>query len=92
MPGGNMGPGMGNGGGTAMPPATSMPFYDRTQQSVVSASDLRDYGASVWLSVPLHAGLSLSSVVSRSVPFHLTTIRVSIGVDLARLLFPGKHF
>jgi hypothetical protein len=92
MPGGNMGPGMGNGGGTTMPPATSMPFYDRTQQSVVSASDLRDYGASAWLSVPLHAGLSLSSVVSRSVPFHLTTIRVSIGVDLARLLFPGKHF
>jgi hypothetical protein len=75
-----------------VPPATSMPFYDRAQQSVVSASDLRDYGASVWLSVPLHAGLSLGSVVSRSVPFHVTTVRVSIGVDLARLLFPGKHF
>ena len=94
MPGGNMGPGMGtgNGGGMTVPPATSMPFYDRAQQSVVSASDLRDYGASVWLSVPLHAGLSLGSVVSRSVPFHVTTVRVSIGVDLARLLFPGKHF
>ena len=94
MPGGNMGPGMGtgNGGGMTTPPVTSMPFYDRAQQSVVSASDLRDYGASVWLSVPLHAGLSLGSVVSRSVPFHATTVRVSIGVDLARLLFPGKHF
>ena len=94
MQGGNMGPGMGTstGGAMTMPPATSMPFYDRAQQSVVSASDLRDYGASVWLSVPLHAGLSLGSVVSRSVPFHVTTVRVSIGVDLARLLFPGKHF
>ncbi len=94
MPGGNMsfGMGMGNNGETTMPPATSMPFYDRTQQSVVNASDLRDYGASVWLSVPLHTGLSLSSVVSRSVPFHLTIVRVSIGVDLVRLLFPGKHF
>jgi hypothetical protein len=94
MPGGSMGPGMGtgNGGGMTTPPATSMPFYDSAQQSMVSASDLRDYGASVWLSVPLHAGLSLGSVVSRSVPFHVTTVRVSIGVDLARLLFPGKHF
>jgi hypothetical protein len=94
MPGGSMGPGMGtgNGGGMTTPPATSMPFYDSAQQSMVSASDLRDYGASAWLSVPLHAGLSLGSVVSRSVPFHMTTVRVSIGVDLARLLFPGKHF
>jgi hypothetical protein len=94
MPGGSMGPGMGtgNGGGMTTPPAASMPFYDSAQQSMVSASDLRDYGASVWLSVPLHAGLSLGSVVSRSVPFHVTTVRVSIGVDLARLLFPGKHF
>ena len=94
MPGGSMGPGMGtgNGGGMTMPPATSMPFYDNAQQSMVSASDLRDYGATVWLSVPLHAGFSLGSVVSRSVPFHATTVRVSIGVDLARLLFPGKHF
>lgn len=94
MPGGSVGPGMGtgNGGGMTMPPATSMPFYDSAQQSMVSASDFRDYGASVWLSVPLHAGLSLGSAVSRSVPFHATTVRVSIGVDLARLLFPGKHF
>jgi hypothetical protein len=94
MPGGNMGPGTGtgNGGGMTTPPATSMPFYDSAQTSVVGASNLRDYGPSVWLSVPLHAGLSLGSVVSRSVPFHVTTVRVSIGVDLARLLFPGKHF
>ena len=94
MPGGNMGSGTGtgNGGGMTTPPATSMPFYDSAQTSVVGASKFRDYGPSVWLSVPLHAGLSLGSVVSRSVPFHVTTVRVSIGVDLARLLFPGKHF
>ena len=92
MPGGNTGSGMGNGGGTTVPPSTSMPFYDRAQQSMISASDLRDYGASMWLSVPLRAGLSISSAVSRSIPFHTSTVRVSIGVDLARLLFPGKHF
>jgi hypothetical protein len=92
MPPGNMGPvmGTGNSGGRTMPPATSMPFYDRAQQSVVSASDLRDYRASVRLSVPLHTGLSLNSVVSRSVPFHLTTVRASIGVDLCAPALPRQ--
>jgi hypothetical protein len=90
MPGGGMGSGM--GGGVTMPPVSSMPSYNSTQPSVVSASALRDYGASVWISVPLHAGVSVSSVLSRSVPLHLTTVRVSLGVDVARLLFPGKRF
>ncbi len=88
MPGGAMGPGM----GITIPPATPMPFYDHAQPSVVKADDLRDYGPSAWLSVSLHAGLSFHFVVSRSVPFQLTTVRVSMGVDLGHLLFPGKHF
>lgn len=92
MPGGSMGPGMGNGGTTVMPPVSSMPFYDRAQHSTVSASELRDYGASLWVSIPLHTGISLNSVVVRSVPFHLTTVRIGVGIDVAHLLFPGKHF
>jgi hypothetical protein len=92
IPGGSMGSGMGHGGGMTTPPATSMPIYDRAQQSVVKADDLRDYGPLAWFSIPLHAGLSINLVVSRSVPFQLTTVRVSMGVDLGYLLFPGKHF
>ena len=92
MPGGGMGTGMGSGGGMTMPPVTSMPFYLAAQHSVVSASDLRDYGASFWLSIPLHSGLSFNTVVARSIAFHLTTVHVGVGIDVARLLFPGKRF
>jgi hypothetical protein len=92
MPGGSMGPGMGNGGTTAMPPVSSMPFYDQAQHSTVSASELRDYGASLWVSIPLHSGISINTVVTRSLPFHLTAVRIGVGIDVAHLLFPGKHF
>lgn len=92
MPGEGMGSGMGNGGTMTMPPTPSMPFYDQAQQTMVAANELRDYGASMGLSIPLHAGISLSTVVARSVPFHLTTVRVGVGLDVGRLLFPGKHF
>ncbi len=91
MPGGGMGPGIG-GGSTTMPPVTSMPFYDQAHKSVVNANELRDYGPSIWLSVPLHSGLALNAFVTRSVAFDLTTVRVGVGIDVARLLFPGKHF
>jgi hypothetical protein len=94
MPGGAMGTGMASGGGMTMPstPASSMPFYMAAQQSVVSASELRDYGPSLLLSIPLHAGLSLNATVTRSLPFDLTITRVGIAVDVAHFLFPGKHF
>ena len=92
MPGGSMGPGMGNGGTTAMPPVSSMPFYDQAQHSTVSASELQDYGASLSASIPLHSGISLNAVVTRSLPFHLTAVRIGVGIDVAHLLFPGKHF
>ncbi len=91
MPGGSMGPGMGSGGTMTMPPAANMPFYDQAQQTMIGASQLRDYGASIGLAVPLHAGISLNTTVARSVPFHLTTVCVGIGVDVAHLLFSGKH-
>lgn len=92
MPGGGMGPGMGSGGGITMPPVTSMPFYDQAQKLVVNSSELRDYGASIWLSIPLYSGFSLNTFVTRSFPFDLTTVRVRVAIDVARLLFPRKHF
>jgi hypothetical protein len=92
MPGGPMMPGMGGSNGTGTPTDSSMPFYDRAQETVVSADELRDYGASGWLSIRLHRGVSLNVGAARSVPFHLTTARVGLGIDVARLLFPGKHF
>jgi len=81
--GGGMMPGS---GGRMMPP-----FHSGAQQSVVTASELRDYGASVWLSIPLRAGFAVNAAVARSVPFHLTTVRVGLSIDVARLLFPGKR-
>jgi hypothetical protein len=89
MPGGHTIPGV--GGGT-IPAGVSMSFYDRAQQTVISADELRDYGASAWVSIRLHQGLSLNITTARSFPFHLTTVRVGMGIDVARLLFPGKHF
>ncbi|MDE3165177.1 MAG: hypothetical protein KGN36_05170 [Acidobacteriota bacterium] len=94
MSGGGMGSGMGTGtgGGMAMPPGTPMPFYMTAQQSMVSAGELRDYGASLWGSIPLHPGVAFNAVVTRSVPFHLTSVHVGIGIDVGRVLFPGRHF
>jgi hypothetical protein len=69
-----------------------MPFYDQTQQSTVSASELRDYGATLSLSIPLRSALSLNTVVARSLPFHLTSVRVGVEINVAHLFFPGKHF
>lgn len=77
---GGMGSGMGNGG-TAMPP-----FNGPAQASAVDASELRDYGASVWLSIPLRTGFALNAGVARSIPFHLTTIRAGFAVDVGRLV------
>lgn len=92
MPGGGMGSGMGSGGTMTMSPTSAMPFYDQAQQTMVAANELRDYGASMGLSIPLHPGISLNTMVARSVPFHLTTVRVGIVIDVPRLLFPGKRF
>lgn len=94
MPGGGMGTGMAGGGGMATPagPGSSMPFYMAAQQSEVSGSELREYGASLGLSIPVHAGLSLNASVTRSLSFNLTVARVGIAIDAAHLLFRRKRF
>ncbi|MCZ2078568.1 MAG: hypothetical protein LC130_26685 [Bryobacterales bacterium] len=93
MPGGHTTPGVtgsSTSGSTSMPLA--MPFYNQAQETVLSADELQDYGASAWVSIRLRQGLSLNVTAARSLPFHLTTVRIGMGFDLARLLFPGKHF
>lgn len=95
MPGSGMGSGMGPGMGTgnaSSPPSPSMPFYGRSQQSTVSADELRDYGATLYVSIPLHAGLSLNASLARSIPFSLTTARIGIAVDVGHFLFPNQRF
>jgi hypothetical protein len=79
-PGGGMGhiaPGMSPGGSTA-----AMPFYERSQQTSISAGELADHGASAWVSFPIRPGLVFTTAVARSIPFHLTTVRVGIAVDI----------
>lgn len=91
MPGGSM-PGMGNGpapGGRS--PGVTMPFYEVSQMSIVSAADLEDHGVAAWATLPLYRGFSLNISVARSVPFHLTTARFGVGIDVARLFFKGKR-
>lgn len=70
----------------------SMPFYDRTQGSIVDANE--NLG-------PRRVGLAIDTAalgsvaaygVARSLRFHLTTVRIGPGIDLARLLLPGKRF
>jgi len=85
MPGGGMAPGMGSGGGMTTSPSASMPFYDHAHQSTVAPSTLRDYGASIRLSIPIHSGISLNTVVARSLPFNLTTARVGVAINVAHL-------
>lgn len=97
---GGMG-GMG-GGPSGTPPAQNMPqmtagvlahmpFLGATG-AAVPASELDDYGANAWASITVARGVTLNFAAARSVPFQLTTVRVSLGLDLARILFPSRHF
>ena len=58
---------------------------------VVSSNDLQDHGVAGWISYPLHRTVSLNFNIARSFPFELTTVRFGFGLDLGRLLFPGRH-
>lgn len=58
---------------------------------VVSSNDLQDHGVAGWISYPLHRTVSLNFNIARSFPFELTTVRFGMGLDLGRLLFPGKN-
>jgi hypothetical protein len=106
MPGGMSGggtgsgidmPGMGGSAGDGAPQAgqpfrTNMPFLSTSQQSMVPAEDLQDYGAVGWASFELHPGITLNFSVARSIPFELTTVGVGLGFDFVRLFLPGKRF
>ena len=78
--------------GTHTAPGMTMSFYEQAQRSIISGSELEDHGAAVWVSIPLHEGLSLNVQAARSVPFHLTTIRAGIGIDLCACSFLGNAF
>lgn len=66
-----------------------MPFL-ATTGAAASASELQDYGANAWASFTVARGVALNFALARSVPFQLTTVRVSLGLDLARLLFRSR--
>ena len=98
--GGNGMGGTGSGVGQPLAPDMSqmpaglrahMPFLATTGASV-PASELEDYGANAWASVTVAGGVTVNFAAARSVPFQLTTVRVGLGLDLARLLFPSRHF
>jgi hypothetical protein len=92
MPG--MPPGMGMTGGTTSMPVVpaSGPIYMHGTVTSVSGNKVQDYGINAFSTVALHRGVSLTFSAARSVPFSLTTIRVGLGIDAARLFFPAKHF
>lgn len=92
-PGGGRPPGRGRGTGPPSGvPHGQPPVFDIGTPTEVAASELRDHGANVWGSLYLHPAVSLNAAVARSVPFRLTTVRVGLGFDVARLLFPGRRF
>jgi hypothetical protein len=95
--GGSGGSGSGSGGAgkggsptsTPVDAPAHMPFLANSV-STLPASDLRDYGANAWASVTVARGVTLNFAVAHSVPFRITTARVSLGLDLPRLLFPSR--
>ncbi len=70
----------------------SMPFLatGSTTTTTASAGELRDHGASAWTSMAVSNGVFLQFGVARSLPFELTTVRVGLGFDLARLVLRGR--
>jgi len=80
-PGGQTPPGRSDG--STKPPKT--PVYEIAPLTTSPASELQDHGANAWVSVALHRAASLNLAVARSVPFQLTTVRVGLSFDIARL-------
>lgn len=84
--------GTGSGGPASSTPA-KVPSHMQFLANAVStlpATDLRDYGVNAWATISIARGATLNFAVARSVPFQLTTARVSLGLDLPRLLFPSR--
>lgn len=85
MPPGHMPPGTGSGSvGSGSMPGGAMPFYAHGPQTVVPGSEVSDNGASAWASWLLSPGITLGLNVAHSIPYELTTVRVSLGFDLSR--------
>ncbi|MBK5295340.1 MAG: hypothetical protein JJE04_27135 [Acidobacteriia bacterium] len=84
-------PGPGKRVGPKNRPPNEPPVFEQGTIAEVSAQDLRDHGASVWSYVRLHPALTLHLAVARSVPFRLTTARVGLGFNVARLLPRARH-
>ncbi len=85
-PGGGMagmGGGIPGGAGSPMTPPQYMPFLGAAR-SVVAASELEDYGPDAWASITVARGVSVNFAVARSVPFHLTTARIGLTLDVVR--------
>ncbi len=82
-------PGMGGGmqGGSRAPITAPqhMPFL-AAARSVVAGGALEDYGPNAWVSITAARGVAINIAVTRSVPFHLTTVGVGLTFDLAHAL------
>ena len=67
------------------PPGHMRPAAGMNPASVVSATpggELRERGLSVWASFRIAPALSFNTAASRSISYHVTTVRAGIGVDL----------
>jgi len=56
--------------------------------ATVQASDLRDHGVNAWSSIAIHPAISIQIAVARSLDFSLTTVRVGLGFNFGRHVFP----
>jgi len=84
-------PGRGRGVGPKVRAPGEPPVFEQGTTAEVSAADLRDHGVSGWSYVRLHPSVSLQFAVARSVPFRLTTARVGLAFNVARLLSLSRH-
>ncbi len=65
-----------------------VPPFMQVSHATVQASDLRDHGVNAWSSIAIHPALSLQIAVARSLDFRLTTVRVGLGFNFGRHVFP----
>ena len=94
-----MPPGVGHNPGTMpgmghMPGASTgmlqpgLPPFMQVSHATLQASDLRDHGVNAWSSIAIHPAFSLQIGVARSLDFRLTTVRVGLGFNFGRHVFP----
>lgn len=66
-----------------------LPLFMQVSHATVQASNLRDHGVNTWTSIAIHPSLSFQIAVARSFDFSLTTVRVGLGFNIGRTLFPS---